>query len=179
MGKVFETIDEKMSSWIGERELFFVSTAPLDSDGLVNCSPKGLDTFRILDPLTVAYADLTGSGIETAAHVQENGRIVFMFCAFHGPPKIVRLHGSASYHKYDSAEFERLKHHFVDQPGIRGIVSAKLTRIADSCGYGVPKFEPVGDREALPKWSINQGDQGVANYIREKNSTSLDGLPGL
>ena len=122
MGKTFENIDQELSNWINQRELFFVATAPLNGDGLINCSPKGLDAFQILDPLTVAYADLTGSGIETVAHLRENGRITIMFCAFNGPPKIVRLYGNGEFHGLDSPEFSRLKNRFGEQIGIRGIV---------------------------------------------------------
>ena len=179
MGRIFETIDEDMANWIQQRELFFVSTAPLADDGLINCSPKGLDTFKILDPVTVAYADLTGSGIETVAHLQENGRIVIMFCAFNGPPKIVRLYGRGKFHGLESEAFDRLKNQFGETVGIRGIIEVSLTRIADSCGFAVPKFEFVRQRDALTKSSINKGEQGLADYRREKNSLSLDGLPGI
>ena len=155
---------------------FFVATAPLSSEGLINCSPKGLDTFRVLDPLTVGYADLTGSGIETAAHLRENGCIVIMICAFNGPPKIVRLHGQGRFHGLESDEFRRLKKGFGEQVGIRGIVEISLSRIAESCGYGVPQFELTGQRDPITKWAINSGKHGLAEYRREKNSFSLDGL---
>jgi hypothetical protein len=179
MGITFEKIEKELANWINQRELFFVATAPLAGEGLINCSPKGLNTFRILDPVTVAYADLTGSGIETVAHLQENGRITFMFCAFDGPPKIVRLYGSGKFHGLESEGFSRLKDQFGEQIGIRGIIEVSLTRISDSCGYGVPKFEYVGQRDTLTKSSMNKGEQGLADYRKEKNSYSLDGLTGI
>lgn len=179
MGKVFEEIDENLANWIRHRELFFVATAPLNQDGLVNCSPKGLDTFRIIDPLTVAYADLTGSGIETAAHLQENGRIVVMFCAFDGPPKIVRLHGKGEFIASDSTSFGEWVSHFGESRGIRGIIRISLERISDSCGYGVPKFNYVGQREALTKWAIQKSDNELVDYVRQNNRQSIQGLPGI
>ena len=179
MGKVFESIDDQLAEWIRQRELFFVSTAPLASDGLVNCSPKGLDAFRILDPVTVAYADLTGSGIETAAHLRENGRIVVMFCAFNGSPKIVRLHGTGTFLEQGSQEFESLKAHFEPTRGLRGIVKISLTRISDSCGYGVPKFKYVGQRDVMSKWASKKSDEELLEYVRQNNHQSIDGLPGI
>ena len=118
--------------------MFFVATAPLAPDGLINCSPKGMDTFRILGPREVAYLDLTGSGIETVAHSRENGRIVFMFCAFEGPPKIVRLHGTSEVHFPGSPQYDSLSSLFPVHIGSRSIIRARLTRISDSCGYAVP-----------------------------------------
>jgi hypothetical protein len=179
MGKIYETIDEPLSDWIREREMFFVSTAPLASDGLVNCSPKGLDTFRIIDPVTVAYADLIGSGIETAAHLQENGRIVVLFCAFSGPPKIVRLHGTGKFLGQNTHGFENLQAHFGELRGVRGLIEISVTRISDSCGYGVPKFEYLGQREPLTQWAIQKSDEELADYVRQNNRQSIEGLPGI
>ena len=179
MGKLYETITDELAKWIEKRELFFVATAPLSTDGLVNCSPKGLDSFRIIDPMTVAYADFTGSGIETAAHLNENGRIVIMFCAFTGPPLIVRLHGQGSFINMPSAEFESLSNQFPDHPGVRGFIKVDVQRISDSCGYGVPKFEYVGQRETIIKAIENKGPEILAEYRQEKNSKSIDGLPGI
>jgi hypothetical protein len=179
MGKVYESIDQPLAEWILARELFFVSTAPLSGEGLVNCSPKGLDTFRILDPKTVAYADLTGSGIETAAHLRENGRIVVMFCAFDGPPKIIRLHGTGEFFGQSSQEFESLDAHFRAIRGLRGIIKISLSRISDSCGYGVPKFKYIGQREVMPKWTSQKSDEELVEYVRKNNHQSIDGLPGI
>ena len=178
MGKSYEGISEELTRWIARQHLFFVATAPL-ADGLINCSPKGMDTFRILGPREIAYLDLTGSGIETVAHVRENGRIVVMFCAFEGAPKIVRLHGTAEVHLPGSARFDSLSALFPAYPGCRTIVRAVLTRISDSCGFGVPQYRYGGDRETLTRWAEAKGRDGVAHYQQAKNSRSLDGLPGL
>jgi hypothetical protein len=159
--------------------LFFVATAPLAADGMLNCSPKGMDTFRILGPREVGYLDLTKSGIETVAHVRENGRIVFMFCAFGGAPRIVRLHGSAAIAESGSPEFEALVARFPRLPGARAIVTAKLTRIGDSCGYGVPRYEHVDERDTLLRWAETKQSRGLTRYRAEKNALSLDGLPGI
>ena len=179
MGTVFESIDEAMASWIANQKMFFVATAPLSGDGLVNCSPKGLDTFRVLDPLTVAYLDFTGSGIETVAHIKENERIVIMFCAFEGPPKIIRLHGKGKFHDLESPRFAELEPQFGSQAGVRGVIEISVTRIADSCGWAVPKYEFVEDRETLTNSAIKQGVDGLIDYRKLKNSSSLDGLPGF
>jgi hypothetical protein len=179
VGKNYDDITPELAAWLGEQRMFFVATAPLARHGLVNCSPKGMDTFRLLGPREAAYLDLTGSGVETVAHVRENGRIVLMFCAFAGPPKIVRLHGTGEVVASDAAEFETLRAKFPDLPGIRSIVRIRLTRISDSCGYGVPRYECLGERDALVDWAERKGPEGLIQYRREKNSRSLDGLPGL
>jgi hypothetical protein len=157
----------------------FVGAAPLARDGLLNCSPKGMDSFRILGPREVAYLDLTGSGAETIAHLGENGRIVFMFCAFTGPPKIVRLHGTGSVVPAGTAAFDALRKLFPDHPGARAIVRASLTRIGDSCGFGVPRYDYVAERDTLARWADAKGMDGLTRYRREHNLRSLDGLPGL
>lgn len=179
MGKSYEEIGPELSSWIGRQRMFFVATAPLAGDGLINCSPKGMDTFRILGPRDVAYLDLTGSGVETIAHSRENGRIVFMFCAFDGPPKIVRLHGRSEVLLLDSPEFQAVAALFPEYPGQRAIVRARLSRISDSCGYGVPRYEHTGERDTLIRSAESKGPEGLARYRREKNARSLDGLPGV
>ena len=124
MGKLYDEITPELADWLGQQRMFFVATAPLAADGLLNCSPKGMDTFRILGPREVAYLDLTGSGIETIAHLRENGRIVFTFCAFAGPPKIVRLHGTGEVVTSGAPDYERLRALFPDYPGARAIVRA-------------------------------------------------------
>lgn len=177
MGKLFDSIDENLAGWLTAQRVFFVSTAPLSADHHINLSPKGLDTFRILGPREVAYLDLTGSGAETIAHVRENGRIVFMFCAFAGPPKIVRLHGRADVITPDDAGWAELAPHFPEVTGTRSIIRARLTRIGDSCGYGVPLYEHVEDRDTLVRYSENKGDEGLREYRNERNERSIDGLP--
>lgn len=179
MAKTYPAIDEKMRAWVARQKLFFVSTAPLSENGLLNCSPKGMDSFRILDDHSVGYLDLTGSGIETIAHLRENARIVIMFCAFEGPPNIVRFHGTGSVHAKDSEGYEKLLPHFDELPGARSIIKVDVTRIGDSCGYSVPLYDYVGDRDVLTKWAENKKEEGVAAYQKENNQASLDGLPGL
>lgn len=179
MGKVFDSIDDKLAAWVAKQRIFFVATAPLSAEGHVNCSPKGGDTFRILNGHEVAYLDLTGSGIETVAHVQENGRIVIMFCAFEGPPRIVRLHGKATIHYPNEPAFAELAGHFADHAGTRTIVKIRVTRISDSCGYAVPLYQFVEDRRVLDDWVERKGPQGVAEYQRTRNAHSIDGLSGL
>jgi hypothetical protein len=179
MGKSYEGITPELSAWIERQRMFFVATAPLSGDGLINCSPKGMDTFRILGPREVAYLDLTGSGIETIAHVRENGRIVFMFCAVAGPPKIVRLHGTSEVLSVGSPDYDLLAALFPPYPGRRAIVRARLVRVSDSCGYAVPRYEHTGDRDTLVRWSESKGEEGLAGYRREKNARSVDGLAGL
>ena len=179
MGEVFETITSELKDWIEQRQMFFVATAPLADQGFINCSPKGLDSFRIIGPTTVAYADMTGSGIETAAHLKENGRIAIMFCAFEGPAKIVRLHGMGRYLEIGTDEFQQRSSEFGDFPGLRGIVEISTVRISDSCGYGVPKFKYLGQRETLIKASEKKGEAGLAEYRQEKNRLSIGGLTGI
>ena len=179
MGKLYDQITPTLADWLGQQRIFFVATAPLSMSGLLNCSPKGMDTFRILDPQTVAYLDLTGSGIETIAHLRENGRIVFMFCSFDGSPKILRLYGTGEVITGDLPDFESLRALFPDYPGARSVIRARLTRIADSCGYAVPRYDYAGDRDGLIRWAESKGSDGVTQYRREKNVHSLDGLLGL
>ena len=168
-----------MQAWIERQRLFFVSTAPLAAEGRINCSPKGLDTLRILDPRTIAYLDLTGSGIETVAHLRENGRIVLMFCAFEGPPKIVRLHGRGTVLTDSDSGFEDLRARFGEMPGVRSVIRISLLRISESCGFGVPRYEFAGNRDQLARWAAAKGEAGLAEYRATKNATSVDGLPGL
>jgi hypothetical protein len=179
MGKVFEGIDDGLRRFLEAQKVFFVATAPLDAAGHVNLSPKGLDSFRVLDPHTVAYIDLTGSGIETVAHVRENGRIVLLFCAFEGPPKIVRLHGRGEVVEAGDARFESLAARFPSFASTRSIIRISLERIADSCGYGVPLYAFQAERPQLGQWAERKGADGVVRYREENNVRSIDGLAGL
>jgi hypothetical protein len=179
MGKLFEVITAELQQWIEKQKMFFVATAPLSADGHINCSPKGLDSFRILDANTVAYQDLTGSGIETVAHLHENGRIVIMFCAFEGPPKIVRLHGRGEVIGTGHPEFDKIAAAFPQRQGTRAYIQISVTRISDSCGYGVPLYSFTSDRDIMDKWAAAKGDDGLQEYIALKNSESIDGLKGL
>lgn len=178
MGKVQSLIDEVTEQFIEKQRVFFVATAPLDPHGHVNLSPKGLDSIRILAPDTIAYLDLTGSGVETIAHVKENGRIVLMFCAFDGPPKIVRIHGHARVVEVDSPEFALLNAHFKPIEGARAVILMKVQRVCDSCGFAVPLLKYEEDRQQLVSWARQKGPEGLKNYRAEKNRASLDGLPG-
>jgi hypothetical protein len=179
MGKLYTELEPSLRDWLEQQRMFFVATAPLAADGLVNCSPKGMDTFRVLGPREVAYLDLTGSGIETIAHLRENRRIVFMFTAFSGPPKIVRLHGIGEVVAHGTPLFDELRPSFPEYPGARAIIRARLTRISDSCGYSVPRYEYQEERDTLVRWTLSKGEDALDRYRIEKNSRSLDGLPGL
>ena len=179
MGKVYDAIDAALAEFIRAQRVFFVATAPLAADGHVNLSPKGLQSFAILDPHTVAYLDLTGSGVETIAHLRENARITICFCAFEGPPKILRLYGRGDVILPDHAEFGPLVARFPEYLGTRAVVRVAVDRIADSCGYGVPEYRFVGERRQLLAWADRKGLDGVRAYQEERNDTSLDGLPGL
>lgn len=179
MAKSYPEIDEALRDFIRAQSVFFVGTAPLDANGHVNVSPKGLDTFRILGPRTVAYLDVFGSGVETIAHLRENGRIIFMFCAFQGAPKILRLHGHGRVVEPHEAEFPALQAHFPVYEGTRAIMLVEVTRISDSCGYGVPLLKYEAERTALPAWCRKRGTEGLKIYRQEKNRQSIDGLPGV
>ncbi|HEY9734962.1 MAG TPA: pyridoxamine 5'-phosphate oxidase family protein, partial [Trichocoleus sp.] len=146
MGKVYTEITDELQAWVEQQKMFFVATAPT-GEGHVNCSPKGTDSLRVLGPNEVAYLDLTGSGIETVAHLQENGRIVIMLCAFEGAPKIVRFHGIGKAYPLGTGDFEHYWPHFQPIPGARAIIHVQVTRISDSCGNGVPLFEFKGERQ--------------------------------
>ena len=181
MGKTFESIDQPLRSWIAKQHVFFVATAPSGDEGHINCSPKGLDTFRVLGPSEVAYLDFTGSGVETIAHLKQNGRIVIMFCAFDGPPKIVRLHGRGTAIEPSDARFASLAAHFPrsDEFSVRSIIHVAVERVSDSCGYAVPRLKFERDRDQLDLWSERKGPDGIVEYQRTRNAESIDGIPAL
>ena len=179
MGKIFEEISPDLRKWIQKQKIFFVATAPLSIDQHINCSPKGLDSFRVLDAATVAYQDLTGSGIETIAHLKENKRIVLMFCAFEGPPKIVRLHGQGEAVLPGEKDFDLLEKEFPQRRGVRSYIRIHVTRISDSCGYAVPLYEFKKDRDVLDKWVAAKTDEQIEKYKLGKNAQSIDGIGGL
>ena len=179
MGKDYTEIDDRIQGWIARQHLFFVATAPLSGDGLVNCSPKGLDSLRVLAPRRLAYVDTGGSGIETVAHLRENGRIVIMLCAFAGPPKIFRFYGKGTVLEPHEAGFADLLAEFPPMPAARNIIVVDIERIMDSCGYGVPLYEFQKDRESLPNWIDSKSEEEMLEYRAKRNATSLDGLPGL
>jgi predicted pyridoxine 5'-phosphate oxidase superfamily flavin-nucleotide-binding protein len=179
VGKVRSEIDDAARRFIAAQKIFFVASAPLDANGHVNLSPKGLDTFRILSPTTVAYVDFNGSGVETIAHLKENGRIVLMFCAFQGPPDIFRLYGHGRVLEPHQEEFAALALNFPIRENARSIIVVELTRVVDSCGYGVPLFQYEGEREQLFAWARHRGTEGLKTYRQQKNRQSVDGLPGV
>jgi hypothetical protein len=179
MGKVYEQIDAALEKFIRAQQMFFVATAPLDENGHVNVSPKGRDTLRILGPHALAYLDYVGSGAETIAHLRENGRMVLMLCAFQGPPRIVRFHGRGEVLEPHDREFSQLRDLFPPEPVARAIIRISITRIADSCGYGVPLYTFEGHRSQLPNWVERKGTQGLLQYQKDKNRVSIDGLAAL
>jgi hypothetical protein len=182
MGHVYDGIDERLAAWIAAQPMFFVGTAPLAGDGRVNVSPKGpIGTFRVLGPHEVAYLDYVGSGAETVAHLRENGRIVVMFCAFQGPPRIVRLHGHGEVLAPGALEVD-----FPDAgpaPAQRSVIRIAVERVSDSCGYNVPLMEVTGTRphreKSIAKRLRTQGDHAYVRYMAEHNAVSIDGLPAV
>ena len=186
---MYDGIDDRQRDWIARQALFFVGTAPLDGEGHVNVSPKGpIGSLSVLDEHTVAYLDVLGSGAETIAHLRENGRIVIMLCAFEGPPRIVRLHGRGEHVLAGDPRFEELLERCdFEQPEVpesrRAIVLVRVTRVSDSCGYGVPLMSYEGERRHQAASSAKRlrvhGPEGFLDYQREHNSESLDGLPAV
>ncbi|MGK2861447.1 MAG: pyridoxamine 5'-phosphate oxidase family protein [Chitinophagaceae bacterium] len=177
MGKFHNSIADHHKEFIKSQHMFFVSTAPLNGKGHINLSPKGLDSFRILSSSKVAYMDITGSGNETSAHILENGRITFMFCAFDGPPNILRLYGKGRTVLPADPEWTALASHFVLLPSTRQIIIAEIHKVQTSCGFAVPYYEYSGEREHSHEWASKKGPQGLEEYKQEKNLVSLDGLP--
>jgi hypothetical protein len=177
MAKFFETLTPQIQEFIHAQHMFFVATAPLSESGHVNISPKGLESFHILSETQVAYMDLTGSGNETSAHVTENGRITIMFCAFDGPPNIVRLFGKGRTILPKDAEWDSLITHFTPQLSTRQIIVVDVHMTQTSCGYAVPFMDFVGERDTLTKFAEAKGEEGIVEYRRQKNSFSIDKLP--
>lgn len=190
MGKVYDGIDQHQREWIAQQPLFFVASAPLDAEGHVNVSPKGpIGTLRVLDDHTVAYLDMVGSGAETVAHLRENGRIVVMLCAFEGPPRILRLHGRGEVIPANDKRFDELYEragfeapHDVEAAR-RAIILVDVSRVSDSCGYGVPLMSFEGKRPHMEAWAEKKmrvgGEAEIETYVAKKNSESIDGLPAF
>jgi hypothetical protein len=171
-------IDDRLAVWLQRQPVFFVATAPLGADGHVNVSPKGtLGTFRVLDRDTVAYLDLTGSGAETIAHLRENGRITLMFCAFDGRPTIVRLSGRGTAVLPSADSFAELVAGFPPHPGIRCVIKVEVSRVADSCGYAVPRMSLDAERDVLDLHNRKKSPRKLADYRVDRNAASIDGLP--
>lgn len=177
MAKLHDGITDELRSFIAQQHLFFVSTAPLSGEGHINLSPKGLDAFRVLSPHRVAYMDLIGSGNETSAHLLENSRITFMFCAFDGPPNILRLYGTGCTVLPGHPEWDALAGHFTVYPSTRQLIVADISRVQTSCGFGVPLYDYVGERDFHFKWADKKGTDGLQLYQQEHSLVSLDGLP--
>jgi hypothetical protein len=177
MGKFHESILPAHSEFIQNQHLFFVATAPLSPNGHINLSPKGLDCFRVLSPNQVAYMDLISSGNETSAHTLENGRITFMFCSFAGTPNIMRLYGTGTVVLPGTPAWEKYAPHFRIYPSTRQIILADIHLVQTSCGFGVPLYNYVSERNIHFDWAEKKGPDGLQEYIREKNLKSLDGLP--
>lgn len=180
MGKVYDDgIDDALARWIETQTVWFVATAPLAADGHVNLSPRGQDTFSILGPRQVAWVDFTGSGVETIAHLRENGRICVMFCSFEHRPRIVRLHGRGTVALPGDAMYDVVVVRHPAHPSTRAVIVVDIDRVSESCGYGVPMMTFDGDRELLRLNAEKRGPDGMVAYRAESNAISLDGLPGL
>jgi hypothetical protein len=188
VGKIYERIDDKLAAWLEGQHVYFVGTAPLGAEDHVNVSPKGgRGSFKVLGPNSVGYLDIAGSGAETIAHLRENGRIVLMFCAFEGRPKIIRLHGRGSVHVIGDPGFDRLARNFsgagLNPVATRSVIEVSVDRIASSCGYSVPLMSFEGVRPHQDLWAEKtldrDGPAGIVKYMRSKNLESLDGLPAI
>jgi hypothetical protein len=189
MANVFEEIDAGLRGWIERQPLFFVGTAPSGSEGHVNVSPKGgRGLFHVTGPLGFAYVDLMGSGIETIAHLRDNGRIVVMFAAFEGPPRIVRLHGRGRVVQQRDAGFDAALAGFADitaeqRLAVRSVIEVEVQRVSDACGFVVPRMTYEGERDQLYRYADSavrkSGDDAVRAYVTANNAESLDGLTGL
>lgn len=178
MSKLYDSIDERVTAFIEAQKMFFIATAP-SGHGHVNVSPKGHDTFRILGPHEVAFLDLGGSGIETVAHLRQNGRITFMFCAMEGPANIMRLYGRGHTVCFDDPGFDEKLALFPKFPKARAVITAKISRIQDSCGWGVPLYDFEGERDQLIRTNEHRTEEEWRERRYVSNALSIDGLPGL
>ena len=181
MGKLYDRIDERLAAWIMRQPMFFVATAPSGEEGHVNVSPKGpIGSLKLLDEHTLAYLDLIGSGAETIAHLRQNGRITVMLCAFAGPPRILRLHGRGEVLDGDVLEFPEAG---VLPEQRRAVIRVEVTRVADSCGFGVPLMSYESERQNFRRWAEGKlaqgGPQALEEYVAERNARSIDGLPAV
>ncbi|HLS13752.1 MAG TPA: pyridoxamine 5'-phosphate oxidase family protein [Beutenbergiaceae bacterium] len=182
MGKVYPEITPRLQEFIAAQHMFFVATAPEGADGHVNVSPKGLGgTAAVTDPSTFAYLDIVASGVETIAHLRQNGRITIMFCSFERQPKILRLHGTGRVVQPEHTEYAQWAEHFAmaASSAARAVIVVDVHRVSDSCGFGVPLMDYRGEREIFPGHAERKGTEKLRAYKAEKNATSLDGLPAL
>lgn len=177
MGKFSDSILDNHKTFIQKQKIFFTATAPLTADGHINLSPKGMDSFRVLSDTQVAYMDIIGSGNETSAHILENGRITIMFCAFDSPPNILRLYGHGYTVLPGDAEWSELAPLFELQLATRQIIIADIHKVQTSCGFSVPYYEYLGERDQAQQWAEHKGAGGLELYKQEKNRVSMDGLP--
>lgn len=179
MAKTFDALDDQLIAFIKAQKLFFVASAPLSAEGSVNVSPKGYDSLAVIDERTVAYVDLGGSGIETLAHVRENGRITLMFCAFEGPASILRLYGRGEAVNFDEPGFADRMALFPAFGRARSVITVHIERIADSCGWGVPFMDFKAERDQLRRHVDHRPEAEWRERRYEGNALSIDGLPGL
>jgi predicted pyridoxine 5'-phosphate oxidase superfamily flavin-nucleotide-binding protein len=183
MGLLLDRLRPDLAEFAEAQPLWFVASAPLAADGHVNVSPKGLDSFRVIDDTTVAYLDLTGSGVETISHLAENGRITLLFCSYGDKPQLLRLYGTGEAVLPGHRDFETLVARFpaalADLASVRSVIRVHLSRVTTSCGYGVPQMDFVSERGMLEDWAERKGPDGVAAYQVDNNAASIDGLPGL
>ena len=177
MGKLFTRIESQHKDFIERQKMFFTATAPLSAEGHINLSPKGLDSFRVLSDTSVMYLDINGSGNESSAHMLENGRITFMFCAFDGPPLILRLYGKGRTVLPGDPEWDERIQAFDLPIAARQIIVADIHMVQTSCGFSVPLYDYSGERDHAFKWAEKKGAEGLVEYQAEKNRISLDGLP--
>jgi hypothetical protein len=177
MAKFHDSITNQIQEFIEKQHMFFVASAPLTAEGHVNLSPKGLDCFRVLYPNKVGYMDLISSGNETSAHLHENGRLTIMMCSFEGNPNILRLYGNGYTVLPDTPEWDDLSPQFTIYPSTRQLIVMDVTKVQTSCGFGVPLFDYVGERDIHFEWAEKKGEDGLKEYRTEKNHISLDGLP--
>lgn len=180
MAHVFEEIDAALRRWIAAQPMWFVATAPLAAEGHVNVSPRGGDSLSVLGPHRVAWVDFTGSGVETIAHLRENGRVCLLFASFTTRPRLVRLHGTGTVHEPGSRVFEEITAAHPDNPSTRAVITVDVARVSDACGWGVPVMDLVTtDRGLIHQYADKKGPDGIAAYRRDENAQSLDGLPGV
>jgi len=179
VGKLFDSIDDKLKAWIEAQPMWFVATAPSGADGHVNMSPRGHDSFSVLGAHRVGWVDYTGSGVETIAHLRENGRICLMFASFGSRPRIVRLHGRGTVAMPGDPVFDEVIALHPEHPSTRAVITVDVTRISDSCGWGVPIMEVTGERDLLRLQAEKKGPDGMTEYRAEKNTWSIDKLPGI
>ena len=175
MAQQYDILSQAHIDFIRKQKIFFVATAMYE--GRINLSPKGMDTFKVINPARILWLNLSGSGNETATHLQYNNRMTIMFCAFEGKPTILRLYGTAMvYHERDDFWKQNI-HHFPEFSGCRQLIDLKIELVQNSCGFGVPLMEYKGERDLLESWAENKGVEGLQEYYHKKNTTSLDGHP--